>query len=177
MVKDHRGDCYNNTFEMCNAWGVDYRLFSERRKRGWSLMRSLITPNYEGTTIFDHEGNIYTNEAAMCQNWGISQPAYVSRRKRGWSVQDALSIPVMKTDDMHKIIEIVEQYEPEDILQNSERESPLLLGWDESSFFFCFLLVYCINKHIMLSYKYEKSISKNKNNGVYDTLPFCLLSL
>lgn len=79
-------------------------------------MRSLITPNCEGTTIFDHEGNIYTNEAAMCQNWGISQPAYVSRRKRGWSVQDALSIPVMKTDDMHKIIEIVEQYEPEDVM-------------------------------------------------------------
>ena len=45
MVKDHRGDCYTNTFEMCNAWGVDYRLFTERRQRGWGLMRSLITPS------------------------------------------------------------------------------------------------------------------------------------
>lgn len=66
-------------------------------------MRSLITPNCEGTTIFDHEGNIYTNEAAMCQNWGISQPAYVSRRKRGWSVQDALSIPVVNYPDSKEI--------------------------------------------------------------------------
>lgn len=31
-------------------------------------------------------------------------------------MQDALSIPVMKTDDMHKITEIVEQYEPEDVM-------------------------------------------------------------
>ena len=117
MVKDHRGDCYTNTFEMCNAWGVDYRLFTERRQRGCGLMRSLITPSCEGTTIFDHEGNIFENEAAMCENWGISQPAYVGRRKRGWSVQDALTIPVMKTDDMHKVIEIVEQYEPEDVIR------------------------------------------------------------
>lgn len=52
----------------------------------------------------------------MCENWGF-QPAYVGRRKRGWSVQDALTIPVMKTDDMHKVIEIVEQYEPEDVIR------------------------------------------------------------
>lgn len=117
MVKNHRGDCFNNTYEMCKAWGIDYRLFSERRKRGWNLMRSLITPNCEGTTIFDHEGNIYECEAEMCQNWGISQSAFSGRRKRGWSLKDALTIPAMKTDDAHKIIELVEQYEPEDILQ------------------------------------------------------------
>lgn len=32
MVKDHRGDFYSNTFEMCNAWGVDYRLFQKEDK-------------------------------------------------------------------------------------------------------------------------------------------------
>jgi hypothetical protein len=65
MIKDHRGDCFKSTFEMCQAWGIDYYLFAERRKRGWSLQQALLTPTSEGSTVFDHEGHVFANEQAM----------------------------------------------------------------------------------------------------------------
>ncbi len=32
MVKDHRGDCYSNTFEICNAWAWIIGFFQKEEK-------------------------------------------------------------------------------------------------------------------------------------------------
>lgn len=117
ILINHRGDCFKSTFEMCQTWGIDYYLFAERRKRGWSLQQALLTPICEGSTVFDHEGHIFANEQAMCENWGINHRTYENRRKRGWNLRDALSVQVMKPDDTQRVMHIVEQYEAEDILR------------------------------------------------------------
>ena len=79
MVKDHRGDTFVSELEMRNSWGIDYRLFRERRRRGWNLRQSLSTPFYEGTTVFDHLGNAFESEAEMCEAYGISHYTYTAR--------------------------------------------------------------------------------------------------
>lgn len=90
MVKDHRGDTFVSEMEMCNSWGVDYRLFKERRRHGWNLRLALTTPFYEGTNIFDHKGN--------------DRKVFRVRMNSGWTLKDALTMiaetPIVEKDTL-----------------------------------------------------------------------------
>lgn len=120
MIKDHRGDTFQSEMQMCRAWGIDYQLFCQRRQRGWSIQTSLLTPNCQGTTVFDHEGNVFATELDMCKAYGIASVTYKQRRRRGWNLQEALTIEPMLSDDKSKVTEIIEKYNPEDILRAIE---------------------------------------------------------
>lgn len=45
MVNDHRGDTFVSELEMCNSWGIDYRLFRERRRRGGTSGSHCLRPS------------------------------------------------------------------------------------------------------------------------------------
>ena len=117
MVKDHRGDTFASELEMCNAWGIEYRLFKERRRHGWSLRQSLSTPYWEGTTVFDHLGNKFSSEDDMCDAYGISHGTYTARLKRGWNREEALTVEPYKPDEMQTLLKEVERYDPEDVMR------------------------------------------------------------
>ena len=120
MVKDHRGDTFVSEMEMCNSWGVDYRLFKERRRHGWNLRLALTTPFYEGTNIFDHKGNVFQSEYEMCEAYGIEHSTYIIRRKRGWSREEALTVEPYNPGQMQSLLREVEKYDPEDVLRALE---------------------------------------------------------
>lgn len=70
--------------------------------------------------VIDHNGKAYSDEKKMCEAWEINYSAYQARRKRGWSLKDALTLKSQKPDNMQNVIQIVEQYEPEDVLRALE---------------------------------------------------------
>lgn len=114
-VKDHKGNWYPNKIKMCKAYGIDYMLFSERMKRGWSIRQCLETPIEHGCCVIDHEGNQFHSEEEMADAWGINYSAYTYRRKRGWTLEEALTIPKFQAKNKERLVSAIQDLDVDDL--------------------------------------------------------------
>lgn len=114
-VKDHKGNWFDSKIEMCKAYGIDYNLFAQRMRRGWSIRQSLETPVDDGYNIMDHEGNLFCSEEEMADAWGINYDAYKNRLKRGWTKEEALTIPKFQSRNREKLVEMLKELDIDDL--------------------------------------------------------------
>jgi hypothetical protein len=93
--KDHLGNEFKSTAEMCRFYDVSKQTYGMRLKRNWSLEEALegrkhkITirrPNKRGIKCQDHLGNEYISVAAMCKAWNIERSVFQMRRKSNWTL-------------------------------------------------------------------------------------------
>lgn len=92
--KDHLGNTFKSTREMCDHYGIDRQVFYGRKKLGWCLKDILTRPlDYKGgaPTVCDHLGNEFTDIGVMCKHYGVGRTTYNQRIKAGWSIKDALT--------------------------------------------------------------------------------------
>lgn len=96
-VKDHEGAQFSSKSQMCREWGISYRTFCGRVRKGWSVKEALTTPVRSFDNVdTDHLGVKYASTSEMCRHYGIRVDLFSSRVKHGWSVEDALTKPVRK---------------------------------------------------------------------------------
>lgn len=89
---------------MCDYWNIDYLVYMDRMRAGWSKEKALITPARKFNPKFeenthaskyqpckDHLGNTYISMREMCKHYGIKVNTYRVRLKYGMSVKDALT--------------------------------------------------------------------------------------
>lgn len=86
-VLDHLGNIYPSVSAMCKAYGVKYPTYNNRRRRGWSVERSLMSKVAE---VVDHKGNTYKSFGEMCDTYGTCFTSFCRRRKAGWSLEECL---------------------------------------------------------------------------------------
>ena len=86
-VVDHLGNSYPSVSAMCEAYGVKYPTYNNRRRRGWSVERSLTSKVAE---VVDHKGNTYKSFGEMCDTYGTCFTSFCRRRKAGWSLEECL---------------------------------------------------------------------------------------
>ena len=79
---------------MCHKYGISRQLYSNRRRKGWSVEEALTTPIEKKVT--DHLGNSYQSISEMCHEYGIKRQTYSNRRRKGWSIEEALNIPTSR---------------------------------------------------------------------------------
>lgn len=89
-IKDHKGNEFMTKREMCDYWGVEPSLVTNRLKRGWSLEEALEIKNINN--IEDHKGNKFRSKSDMCEFWGITVNQLRGRLSMGWSLKDALEV-------------------------------------------------------------------------------------
>lgn len=87
MVKDHLGREYETTKDMCNSYGIDYKTFWSRLKRGCSLEESLASKK-----VTDHLGKEYKTNKDMCDSYGVHYMTFRARRRRGLTVEQSLIV-------------------------------------------------------------------------------------
>ena len=76
---------------MCRHYGIDYHIYSNRKRAGWSIEKILTTPTLNnGYACTDYLGNTYTSIKAMCDFYNINKRTYDQRRKAGWTLKEAL---------------------------------------------------------------------------------------
>ncbi len=93
-VVDHNGIVYESEKAMCDAHGVNYSTYLNRRKRGKSVEESLRVD--EKPLVIDHKGNVYKSIAEMCRAYGINPRRYEQRMRMGWDQERALTEPVKR---------------------------------------------------------------------------------
>ncbi len=91
--EDHLGNKYNSIQEMCDAHGIDIRIYRARLRYGWTTKRALT----EKKEITDHKGKHYKSTSEMCREYHISLQLYEKRRENGMSMQEALETEVSRT--------------------------------------------------------------------------------
>lgn len=91
FVKDHLGNSYKNTEEMCKKYGIKPCTYYYRRKTGMSQKAALTMPVQEAKAQTDHLGNQYVSTRQMCIAYGITQSQYEQRMERGWGKERALT--------------------------------------------------------------------------------------
>ena len=108
-VKDHLGNTFNTTLEMCHHYNISSSAFHGRYNiKKWSLKDALTTPvrnSKRKKPCKDHKGNDYPSILAMCQAYNLSPPLFYHRQKAlNWSLEDCLTTPVdtYKTNGDHK---------------------------------------------------------------------------
>ena len=92
VCKDHLGNTYESKVKMCEHWGIDYQVFSQRIHRGWTLQRALET----SMCIKDHLGNEFKGIPAMCKHWGVTRGIFNKRQRQGYSLQECLEGRIIK---------------------------------------------------------------------------------
>lgn len=89
--KDHAGQIFPSVKAMCEAWGMSYACYRDRRRNGWTVARALTSPVRPRCS--DHTGREFATDMDMCKAWGVPYARYWDRRRRGWAVEDALTVP------------------------------------------------------------------------------------
>lgn len=105
-VKDHLGQEYNTTLEMCKAYSLEYATYFRRKKKGMSTEEALTKPvkkRSKAENITDHLGKTYSSKLAMTKAYGIAHTTYTQRIANGMSVKDALTTPGGRTQDELKV--------------------------------------------------------------------------
>lgn len=104
-VKDHLDNEFNSVKEMIEYYNLDYGIYYNRRKLGWSLEKILTTKRlttgrasekYEKNfykKYYDHLGNEYNTLKKMCDCYGIDQTSYIWRINHDWPLKYALTVP------------------------------------------------------------------------------------
>lgn len=108
-VKDHLGNTFNTTLEMCRHYNISSSVFHSRHKlKNWSLEDALTTPvrdTKKKKPCEDHKGNTYPSILAMCQAYNLAPSLFYYRQKTlHWSLEDCLTTPTenYKTQGNHK---------------------------------------------------------------------------
>jgi hypothetical protein len=114
-VRDHLGNEYNSTSEMCKYYNVGYKTFKNREELGLSLEDCLKTT--EMVSYTDPNGRIWNNLQHMCTYWKIGVVTYKNRIAKGLSLNE-----VFQSSD----IEVVG---PNGITYSSYRELGRAYGW------------------------------------------------
>lgn len=82
-AKDHRGQTFRTTTEMCKAHGVTYRQFIYRMNKGCSVAECLDPRSRREQGAVDHLGNKFKSISEMCRHYGIYKNTFVRRLQRG----------------------------------------------------------------------------------------------
>ena len=108
-VKDHLGNTFNTTLEMCHHYNISSSAFHGRYNlKKWSLEDALTTPvrdTKKKKPCEDHKGNTYPSILAMCQAYNLAPSLFYYRQKTlHWSLEKCLTTPVdtYKTNGNHK---------------------------------------------------------------------------
>jgi hypothetical protein len=88
---------------MAEAYGLKSTTYRKRISYGWSIEKSLLTPNKSKKGVIDHLGNYHINEVSMTKVYGISYSLYKNRRRLGWNIKSALTKPVQDFGDCNAI--------------------------------------------------------------------------
>lgn len=97
-IKDHKGNLFINTTEMCKLYRIPYEAYRSRIKNGWSIEDALTKPligpckSTKAKPIIDHEGNSFSSERQLCEFWDISRYSYRNLvHNLQWSSEDAIN--------------------------------------------------------------------------------------
>lgn len=98
FVTDPLGNKYKTYSKMAEAYGIDYHLFMNRLKNGWSLERALssektsnINNSRNSKECVDHLGNVFSTQTKMVEYHGVRQPTFLKRLSLGWTLEEALT--------------------------------------------------------------------------------------
>lgn len=87
--KDHLGNSFKSTKEMCEYWGIKQTAFYNRVKKGLKLNEALA-PTKNRECAIDHLGNKFKSMNEMCRHWGVSSSTFLHRRENGLSIEECL---------------------------------------------------------------------------------------
>ena len=97
-VKDHKGNLFINTKEICRFYHIPYDAYRSRIKSGWSTKDALTKPlrgpckSTKAKPIIDHEGNSFSSERQLCEFWNISRFSYRNLvHNLQWSSEDTIN--------------------------------------------------------------------------------------
>lgn len=92
-AKDHLGQTFKSTLEMCRAHGVTYDQFLYRVNKGCSIAECLNSHSNRtrNTPAVDHYGNAYKSISEMCRHYGVLKNTFSTRLSRGWSIRESLT--------------------------------------------------------------------------------------
>ena len=88
MVKDFKGNEYENLSQMCEAYNVKLATYSKRISRGYSNKEALTGRKYY---VYDHEGNKFLDIKDMARYYNITTTLYYSRKRKGYSIEECLN--------------------------------------------------------------------------------------
>lgn len=91
MVRDHLGNEFKSIKEMCEVYGVDYRIAIGRRHRGWTIEDILTKPDRKSYTVKDHLGNEFCSIGEMCRHYEVNKATFLKRIKSGQTLEEALT--------------------------------------------------------------------------------------
>lgn len=98
FVTDHLGNKYKTYSKMAEAYGVNYPLFMNRIRNGWSLERalvpekiSIINNTRHSKECVDHLGNSFPTQTEMVNYYGVGHSKFLKRMGSGWSLEEALT--------------------------------------------------------------------------------------
>lgn len=104
-IQDHLGNTFHSIEEMCVYYNISLQTFNDRRKKGWSIKKTLTEPtthtNRNHKNHKDHLGNEFSSIKKMCKYWHIYPKLYNTRRQKNWSIEKALTEPTTKIIQDH----------------------------------------------------------------------------
>lgn len=93
VTQDHKGKHFESQKEMCEYYGISTKLFSERRRKGWSLEKCLRSPKpikKPSEKVQDHKGNQFKTVKDMLAYYGVASTSFYRRKRQGQSLEECL---------------------------------------------------------------------------------------
>ena len=160
MVKDHLGNEFKNTTEMCKHYNIEISTFSKRISRGDTLEQALRSVN-KSEECYDHLGNRFKSLSLMCKHYNITEKAYLNRLKKGWDIESVLTVPMREgvTDHLGNKFETISDMCKYYGITRDTYASRLALGWD---------LERILTEPLAIMKKACTDHLGNKYNSIYD---------
>ncbi len=111
---DHLGNEYETIVDMCNAYGVNYKIYKRRISLGWTIREALsekdnpIKPNSKACK--DHLGNEFASIVEMCKYWHITPDLHKGRLKDGWTLEETLTIPKLYSLGEYRVSVVLNEF-------------------------------------------------------------------
>lgn len=106
MIRDARGNWYENAAALCQTCGIPVLLYYFRISQGADPVDACTMPmtpdteklaeqlKWEALSPVDHNGKLYADITEMCDTWGMDAWCYTNRKLNGWQTWEALTTPL-----------------------------------------------------------------------------------
>lgn len=94
---DHEGREFSSLKELCKFHNAPYELYTDRRRKGWSIEEALFGRHSRRTAIpvearTGPDGLVFDNQKEMCEHYGVNYSTFLNRFKnKHMTVAEALA--------------------------------------------------------------------------------------
>lgn len=90
IICDHLGKQFNTRRDMCEHWGIDIGIYTNRISRGWTVEDALTKPVIPRDGAVDHLGNKFRTKKEMYEYWGTSERRLKLKLESGYTLYEIL---------------------------------------------------------------------------------------